>query len=93
MVEQQIWDGDLASDSFLAGRLPALQTILMLFLDVQVFHSGNPPSRDEFMQAWGLISEIVPDKDLTGDARDGFNETMRWFNKGLAGASPWDSAR
>ena len=38
-------------------------------------------------------SQLLVEKDLTGAALDGFNETMRWFDKGLAAGSPFAGLR
>ena len=82
MAEQQVWDGNLPSDSFLAGRLRAIQTMQMLFLSAHVHHA-EPPSREEFLEGWRRGNDFT-EMDLEGDAIEGFRETMRWFDKGLA---------
>ncbi len=90
-AEQEVWDGDLASDSFLAGRLRAIQTLLMLLVDIRIFHGEDKVSSEEFMAAWNRADKVISDMDLTGAARNGFDETMKWFDKGLSAGSPFEA--
>ena len=41
------------------------------------------------MEAWGKANQVIYEQYLRGDARKGFDETMLWFDKGLAAGSPF----
>ena len=75
--------------SHLEGQLLATQTVLALLLNAHVHHGGEVPNgsviTEAFRRQWHKISD-----ELTPPAWNGFNETMKWFDVGLAGGSPFE---
>lgn len=72
--------------TYLEGQLLATQTVLATLLNVHVFHREDAPTGIDIAQALSRVG-IKISAELQSPAREGFQETMRWFDVGLTSGS------